>query len=91
MPEINIEHHVSPAKLDAMGVDGWPLWRKEVSRFDWHYDNEEICYILEGEAIVTPKGGEPVTIGRGDLVHFPAGMSCEWEITADIEKHYTFK
>ncbi len=91
MPQINIEHHVSPAKLDAMGVDGWPIWRKEVSRFDWHYDNEEICYVLEGEAIVTPNGGKPVTIGQGDLVYFPAGMSCRWEITADIEKHYTFK
>lgn len=91
MAKIQVEHQVSPAKLDTMGVDGWPIWSKEVSRFDWHYDSEEICFILEGEAIVTPEGGEPVRIGRGDLVHFPAGMSCVWEITAPIEKHYTFK
>ena len=91
MQQIHVEHHTSPVKLEAMGVDGWPIWEKEVSRFDWHYEREEICYILEGEAIVTPDGGEPVTISRGDIVHFPAGMFCVWEITAPIEKHYTFK
>lgn len=91
MQQIHVEHHTSPVKLETMGVDGWPIWEKEVSRFDWHYDREEICYIIDGEATVTPDGGEPVTIGRGDTVHFPAGMSCTWEITVPIEKHYTFK
>ena len=91
MTGIRIEHNASPAKLDAMGVDGWPVWNKEPSRFDWHYDREEVCYILEGRATVTPVEGNPVSIGRGDLVHFPAGLSCVWEITEAIEKHYTFK
>ena len=91
MQKINIEHHVSPVKLERMGVDGWPIWEKEVSRFDWRYDREEICYILEGSATITPENGEPVTINRGDVVHFPAGLSCVWEITEAMEKHYTFK
>ena len=91
MPQITIEHNVSPAKLDAMSIDSWPVWSKEVSTFDWTYDATETCYILEGEAIVTPTNGEPVTIQRGDLVQFPAGMSCVWQITEDIEKHYLFK
>ncbi|HDY70266.1 MAG TPA: DUF861 domain-containing protein [Nitrospirae bacterium] len=25
---------------------------------------------------VTPDNGEPVEVGKGDLVTFPAGMSC---------------
>ena len=91
MSEITIEHAVSPVKLDTMGVDGWPIWTKEKSTFDWHYDQEEVCYILEGEAIVTPDDGEAVTIRRGDLVRFPAGLSCTWQITEAIEKHYIFK
>jgi uncharacterized cupin superfamily protein len=90
MPEITIEHNVSPAKLDTMHVDSWPIWTKEISTFDWHYDQEEICYVLEGEAIVTTKAGETVTIQRGDLVRFPAGLDCTWQITEDLEKHYTF-
>ena len=29
---------------------------------------------------VTPDGGDPVEFGKGDLVTFPEGMSCTWEI-----------
>lgn len=91
MSQITIEHNVSPAKLDAMHVDSWATWNKEVSTFAWTYDANETCYILEGEAVVTPDEGEPVTIQRGDLVQFPAGMSCTWQITEDMEKNYIFK
>jgi len=90
MSGITIEHNVSPAKLDAMHVDSWPVWSKEESKFKWHYDQNETCYILEGEAIVTPVSGEPVTIRRGDMVSFPAGLHCTWHILEAIEKHYVF-
>ena len=36
------------------------------------------------------EGGDPVEINVGDLVEFPAGMSCVWKITQDIRKHYRF-
>lgn len=88
---ITIEHNVTPAKLDALDVECWPIWEKGVSTFDWYYDKTEMCYILEGEAIVTPVGGDPVTISEGDLVTFPAGMNCTWEIRETIRKHYLFK
>jgi uncharacterized protein len=39
---------------------------------------------------VTPDGGQPVQMGKGDLVTFPAGMSCIWEIIQDVKKHYCF-
>ena len=59
-------------KLDVMDVEGWPVWSKEVSTFEWSYDSTEICYILEGEAIVTPQEGEPVTIrAYGNARGFP--------------------
>jgi len=91
MDTITIEHNVTPIKLDTLAVDRWPVWTKEASTFEWHYDQTEVCYILEGEVIVTPVGGEPVTIVAGDLVSFPAGMECTWEIKSDIRKHYMFK
>lgn len=91
MSEITIEHNVTPVKLDAMNVDCWPTWAKEVSTFEWTYNENEMCYILEGEAIITPIDGEPVTIQRGDLIRFPAGMRCTWQITEAIEKHYLVK
>jgi uncharacterized cupin superfamily protein len=90
MSDITVEHNPSQAKLDAMGVDNWPIWTKEVSEFPWTYDSNETCYILEGEVTVTPDGGEPVKVGEGDLVTFPAGMSCRWNIGSPIKKHYKF-
>lgn len=76
------------ARLQALGVRDWPVWEKEVSSFPWTYDTGETCYLLEGEVIVTPEGGEPVEIRAGDLVTFPAGMSCTWEIRRPVRKHY---
>jgi uncharacterized cupin superfamily protein len=37
---------------------------------------------------VTPEGGEPQAFKRGDLITFPKGMKCVWNITKDVEKHY---
>jgi uncharacterized protein len=88
MDLITVEHNPSPMKLDVMDVDTWPIWTKEVSKFEWSYDTREICYILEGEAIVTPESGDPVTIGERDLVNFSPGLKCTWEVVAPIRKHY---
>ncbi len=68
----------------------WGIWTKEVSKFPWHYDEKETCYFLEGEVVVTPEGGEPVRVGKGDLVTFPEGMSCEWDIRRPVRKHFRF-
>jgi uncharacterized cupin superfamily protein len=35
-------------------------------------------------------GGEPVTFGKGDLVVFPQGMSCTWNVQEAVRKHYQF-
>ncbi|MGD8617329.1 MAG: cupin domain-containing protein, partial [Gammaproteobacteria bacterium] len=68
-----------------------PIWKKEVSKFPWTYDRQETCYFLRGRVIVTPEGGESQEFGRGDLVTFPAGLSCTWEILDPVEKHYDFQ
>ncbi|RME59084.1 DUF861 domain-containing protein [Candidatus Parcubacteria bacterium] len=90
MSDIAIEHNPSREKLAELGVEGWPTWSCEVSTFPWTYEETETCYILEGRVTVAPDGGEPVTIGAGDLVTFPKGMSCTWEVHAPIRKHYRF-
>jgi len=88
MGMITVEHNPSPAKLEVMGVYDWPVWEKEASVFPWRYDQKETCYFLRGRVIVTPEGGDPVEMAEGDLVIFPAGMSCIWDIREDVEKHY---
>ena len=39
----------SKGKLEKDGIEDWPIWEKEISTFDWHYDEKETCYILEGK------------------------------------------
>ena len=87
---IAVERQATPDRLAELGVTSWPIWTKEASEFPWSYDEAETCYFLEGDVIVTPDGGEPVTMGKGDLVTFPAGMSCTWTIRGDVKKHYRF-
>lgn len=88
--KIRVERNPSPEQLTALKVEDWPTWSKEVSTFPWSYDSTETCYFLEGEVIVTPEGGEPVQIGKGDLVTFPVGMACTWDIRHPVKKYYQF-
>jgi len=88
MSSIKVEKNPDPGRLQALEVKEWPIWTKEASEFPWTYDGEETCYFLEGEVTVTPEGGEPVSMGQGDLVTFPHGMSCRWHITKPVRKHY---
>ena len=51
------------------------------------------CYfvyglIRGGQAKISTKNGDVYFIKAGDLVEFPAGLYCEWEITKSIKKHY---
>lgn len=88
--DISIDTQPSRDRLTEIGVFDWPIWAKEISTFPWTYGESETCYFLEGDVVVTPAGGIPVKMGKGDLVRFPAGMSCIWEIRAAVKKHYTF-
>jgi uncharacterized cupin superfamily protein len=77
--------------MEKQGVMSWPIWEKEISRFDWHYDETEECYLLEGKVVVETEDGEKVKFGRGDFVTFPKGLSCAWDIKKPVQKHYNFK
>lgn len=86
---IHIERNPPEDKLNELGVYDWDVWQKGESEFTWTYYIEETCYLLEGEVTVTPDDGEPVQFGAGDMVVFPADLSCTWKITKPVKKHYT--
>mmetsp|Transcript_18419 Transcript_18419/g.26776 ORF Transcript_18419/g.26776 Transcript_18419/m.26776 type:complete len:98 (+) Transcript_18419:185-478(+) len=90
-PEIIVERNPTQEKLEKMGVFDWPKWGCGVSNFPWTYEGTETCYIVSGEVTVTPSDGRaPVTVGEGDLVTFPNRMSCTWDVTKPIDKHFNF-
>ncbi|OGP71757.1 MAG: cupin [Deltaproteobacteria bacterium RBG_13_60_28] len=90
MSRVKVEKNPGADRLQELGVTRWPIWTKEASEFPWTYDSQEVCYFLEGEVTVTCDDGETVSVGKGDLVTFPEGLSCTWKIGQDVRKHYRF-
>ena len=76
-------------ELDRLGVEHWSRWGCEVSTFDWEYDLDETAYVLQGRVKVHTDEGT-VEVGRGDLVTFPRGMKCRWEVLEPIRKVFRF-
>lgn len=88
--EIKVEK-LSGEDLKKRKVMDWPIWTKEVSKFPWVYDSTEECYFLEGDVTVESGDGKKVSLGKGDFVTFPKGVSCTWIINKPVRKHYNFK
>ena len=86
--QIMVENSPAQSHLDTLNVTKWPTWQKEVSIFDWTFHEQEIAYILEGNCVITPTGGAPVSFGKGDLVTFPAGLKASWQVVQPLHKHY---
>ena len=78
------------SQIDELNIMSWPIWTKEKSIFDWHYDETEECLLIEGKVKVTANN-EEVIFGKGDFVSFPKGLSCTWEVIEPVKKHYNFK
>ncbi|MDD4954478.1 MAG: cupin domain-containing protein [Candidatus Omnitrophica bacterium] len=76
--------------LNNLGVRSWPIWEKEVSAFDWFYDEKETCLFLEGDVEIELADNSKVKIIKGDLVVFPKGLKCRWNIKKKVKKHYKF-
>lgn len=78
-----------PTEAEKQAMQNMPIWTCGVSKFDWYYDSQETCLLLEGEVTVSFDGGS-VSFGVGDYVIFPQGLSCEWNVTKPVKKRYVF-
>ena len=70
-------------------IRSWPIWSCEVSEFDWEYDTQESCLLLEGDVEVKTDF-ETVNFSAGDYVVFPKGLKCRWKVTKPVRKYYSF-
>ncbi len=80
---------LTEAQVKRLKVFSWPIWEKEVSRFEWYYDSIEQCYFLAGSVTIETDEG-PVEITKGDFVTFPVGLRCVWVVKEPVRKHYKF-
>ena len=78
-----------PSEEEVQKMMSNPIWTCGVSTFNWHYDAEETCLLVEGEVTVT-YGTESVSFAEGDYVVFPKGLSCVWQVKRAVKKHYEF-
>jgi len=79
-----------PSETEAAFMKKQPTWGCGVSEFDWYYDQEETCLVLEGEVTVDYDGGS-ASFGAGDYVTFAQGLSCVWKVSQPVKKHYIFR
>lgn len=77
-----------PSQEEIEEAKTWPIWQKDVSSFDWFYDEDETFYLVEGEVEVELQDGQKVKFSAGDMVKFRAGTECRWNILKKVKKHY---
>ena len=78
-----------PTEKEVVEMQSYPVWTCDISEFDWYYDSEETCLIIEGE--VTVKfDSKSISFTAGDCVVFPKGLSCVWQVKKLVKKHYVF-
>jgi uncharacterized protein len=86
--EIKVEKP-SPEQLKELKIESWSTWECEPKTFDWDYFGTETAYVYEGKVKVKTPSGE-VEFKAGDLVTFPKGLKCEWQVIEKIRKVYKF-
>jgi len=88
MSKVIIEK-LSESEIEKRKIKSWPIWTKEISTFDWFYESDEQCLILEGEFTVKTDEGD-FKVKSGDFVTFKKGLKCVWIVEKPICKHYKF-
>ena len=88
MAKVIIEK-LSKEDIEKRGINRWPIWEKEISVFDWSCQEKEQFYLIEGEVNIKTNEAEYKVL-PGDYVICRKGLSCNWEITKYVKKHYHF-
>jgi len=64
------------------------LWECEPGSFRRQVARAEVMHLLQGNCIFTPDGAQPIELGAGDSLFFPANTEGTWLITATVRKLY---
>jgi uncharacterized cupin superfamily protein len=84
---ILVERQIGPARLNELGIHGWPTWKDGVGSRRLDFDAAEKSYFLDGSATLSLSDGVAVLVEKGDLVIIPAG-SCQWDVHHQVRRHY---
>jgi uncharacterized protein len=63
------------------------MWDCTAGIFNWHYDIDEVVYILEGSVIISEHAtGQKHYLKVGDSILFPRGSSATWSVDNYVRK-----
>ena len=62
------------------------LWECTPGTFNWHYEKDEMIFVLSGEAWVTDAEGRERRFAGGDYGFFPAGTTCRFRVDNHLRK-----
>ncbi|HEC75109.1 MAG TPA: cupin domain-containing protein [Methylophaga aminisulfidivorans] len=63
-------------------------WEATPGTYHATYAAWEFVHIISGKAIVTPEGGEPITLTAGEAMLFEKDFIGTWEIQETVLKHF---
>jgi len=89
MPSVKDVVVKQPTEEENNVCKSWPIWRSEPSTFEWTYTEKETCLLIEGKVMVTD-GKDSVNFSAGDMVIFPKGLTCTWNVQETVAKYYNF-
>jgi uncharacterized protein len=82
-------------EMQTAGLQAWVagyasggIWECTPGPSHWTLETHEVIHLVRGRMTVTPDGGEPATIGAGDMAVFPKGWSGSWDIHETVRKVY---
>lgn len=67
------------------------IWQSTPGAWRVAYDEWEYIRILEGHSILTPDGGEPVTLRAGDSYVIRPGFTGIWDVVETTRKDYVIR
>ncbi|KAI4329847.1 hypothetical protein MLD38_028187 [Melastoma candidum] len=90
---IVVESNPPESRLADLNIKCWPKWGCPPGKYQLRYDAEETCYLIRGKVKAYRKGcpDSAVEFGAGDLVTIPRGLSCTWDVSVAVDKHYMFE
>ncbi len=64
------------------------VWESTEGCWNLNYTEDEMCVIIEGEAIITDAEGVETRVVQGDSFTVPAGFKGTWRTIGHVKKWY---
>ena len=51
--KVLVDSPCSASVINLYGIKSWHIWKFERSKFEWHYEDKEICLVIEGQTTLS--------------------------------------